>query len=91
SQPLPSVIIVQLKRFTFDDTDDKLDTFVKYPVQNWKVDGSNNSLYDLAAVSMHVGNLKRGHYTTFARLNGSGQWYHFNDSNIQPLNDTSCL
>ncbi|CAF1581464.1 unnamed protein product [Rotaria magnacalcarata] len=91
SQPLPSVIIVQLKRFTFDDTDDKLDTFVKYPVQNWKVDGSNNSLYDLAAVSMHVGNLKRGHYTTFARLNGSGQWYYFNDSNIEPLNDTSCL
>ncbi|CAF3724870.1 unnamed protein product [Rotaria socialis] len=90
-QPLPSVIIVQLKRFTFDDTDDKLNTFVKYPIQNWKVDGSSNSLYDLAAVSMHVGNLKGGHYTTFARLNGSGQWYHFNDSNIQPLNDTSCL
>ena len=80
--PLPPVIIVQLKRFTFDETNDKLNTLVKYPVVGWNVDGSNDSVYDLAAVSMHVGNLKGGHYTTYARLNGSGQWYHFNDSSI---------
>ncbi len=89
--PLPPVIIVQLKRFTFDDTDDKLDTLVDYPIVDWKVDDNDASLYDLVAVSMHVGNLKRGHYTTYARLNASDQWYHFNDSFIRPVTDTNFL
>ncbi|CAF2516432.1 unnamed protein product [Rotaria sp. Silwood2] len=90
-QPLPPVIIVQLKRFTFHETNDKLNTLVKYPIVNWNVDGSDNSLYDLVAVSMHVGHLKGGHYTTLARLNGSGPWYRFNDSNIELIHDTDCL
>jgi ubiquitin carboxyl-terminal hydrolase 4/11/15 len=40
---------------------------------------------------MHVGNLKQGHYTTFARLNATDQWYHFNDSSFEPINNTDCL
>ncbi|CAF0866429.1 unnamed protein product [Rotaria sordida] len=90
-QPLPPVIIVQLKRFTFDETNDKLNTFVEYPIVDWNVDDSNNSLYDLVAVSMHVGNLQGGHYTTYARLNGLDQWYHFNDLNNEPVHNTHCL
>ncbi|CAF2967532.1 unnamed protein product [Rotaria sp. Silwood2] len=90
-QPLPPVIIVQLKRFTFNETNDKLNTLVNYPIINWNVDGNGDSLYDLVAVSMHVGNLKGGHYTTFARLNGSDEWYHFNDSNIEPVLDSRRL
>ena len=86
--PLPPVIVVQLKRFTFDETDDKLNTFVDYPVSNWQVDSNDeNSIYDLSAISMHVGNLRGGHYTTLARLNGGNQWYHFNDSCVQPFHD----
>ncbi|CAF3345049.1 unnamed protein product [Rotaria sp. Silwood1] len=90
-QPLPPVIIVQLKRFTYDETNNKLNTLVEYPIDNWNVDGSDNALYDLVAVSMHVGHLQGGHYTTFACLNGLGPWYHFNDSNIEPIHDTDCL
>jgi len=89
--PLPPVIIVQLKRFTFDETNEKLSTLVEYPLVNWRVDNNDNSLYDLVAVSMHVGNLNRGHYTTFARLNATDQWYHFNDSCFEPINNTDCL
>jgi ubiquitin carboxyl-terminal hydrolase 8 len=89
--PLPPVIIVQLKRFTFDETNDKLNALVTYPIVNWKVDDNDNSLYDLVAVSMHVGNLKRGHYTTYARLNASDQWYDFNDSTFEPVNNINCL
>ncbi len=89
--PLPPVIIVQLKRFTFDETNDKLDTLVNYPIIDWKVDVNDSSLYDLLSVSMHVGNLKGGHYTTYARLNASDQWYHFNDSFFEPVHDTNCL
>jgi ubiquitin C-terminal hydrolase len=86
---LPPVIIVQLKRFTFDGTNDKLNTFVDYPIVDWKV--NDNSLYDLLAISMHFGNLIGGHYTTYARLNASNQWYHFNDSSCEPIDDTDCL
>ena len=83
--PLPPVIIVQLKRFTFDETNGKLNTLVKYPVVGWNVDGIMIQSMILLAVSMHVGNLKGGHYTTYARLNASDQWYHFNDSSILNL------
>ncbi|UJR16171.1 hypothetical protein I4U23_003081 [Adineta vaga] len=89
--PLPSVIIIQLKRFTFDETNEKLSTLVDYPLVDWQVDANDNSLYDLVAVSMHFGNLKRGHYTTYARLNASDQWYHFNDSSFERVIDMNCL
>ena len=91
SCPLPPVIIVQLKRFSFDGTDAKLNTLVHYPVVNWKVLENDASTYNLIGVSMHVGNLKRGHYTANARLNGSGRWYHFNDSFFTPVDDSDCL
>ena len=89
--PLPPVIVIQLKRFSFDDTYDKLDAFVDYPIINWKVLEDDDALYDLIAISMHVGNLRGGHYTTYARLNGSGQWYHFNDSFFRPIDDSDDL
>jgi ubiquitin carboxyl-terminal hydrolase 22/27/51 len=86
--PLPPVVIVQLKRFTFDDSDDKLKTFVQYPVTDWTLmctaDGDR---YDLISVVIHVGNLKSGHYTTLARLNGDGPWYDFNDEYVEPVSD----
>ena len=89
--PLPPVIIVQLKRFPFDGTYEKLDHFVDYPVSNWKVHDDDDGLYDLSAVSIHVGNLKSGHYTALARLNGGEQWYLFNDSHIVPVHDLNRL
>ena len=89
--PLPPVIIVQLRRFPFDGTYDKLDHFVDYPVNNWKILDNDDGLYDLSAVSIHVGNLKSGHYTAMARLNGGEQWYLFNDSYIVPVHDLTRL
>lgn len=88
SEPLPPVIIVQLKRFSFDETDEKLNTFVDYPMCNWKV---NETLYDLVAVSMHVGNLKYGHYTTYARLIDTQEWYHFNDCKCTLVENIDCI
>ncbi|CAF4500544.1 unnamed protein product, partial [Didymodactylos carnosus] len=35
--PLPRVIIIQLKRFTFDDSNNKIHTFVRYPLQNLNI------------------------------------------------------
>jgi ubiquitin C-terminal hydrolase len=86
--PLPPVIIVQLKRFTFDDSDDKLKTFVQYPVTDWNLMCTpNGEQYNLVSVVIHVGNLKNGHYTTFARLNGDGLWYNFDDEYVEPVSN----
>jgi ubiquitin C-terminal hydrolase len=85
---LPPVVIIQLKRFTFDNTYDKINTFIRYPLINWSLlSSTSGQFYNLAAVSMHNGNLEGGHYTTFARLNGVGQWYYFNDSFIEEVDD----
>ena len=89
--PLPPVIIVQLRRFPFDGTYDKLDHFVDYPVNNWKILDNDDGLYDLSAMSIHVGNLRSGHYTAMARLSGGEQWFLFNDSHIEPVQDLNRL
>jgi ubiquitin C-terminal hydrolase len=89
--PLPPVIIVQLKRFTFNETFDKCNVFVDYPLTDWQVLENDSSRYDLSSVSLHVGNLKSGHYTTIARRNEDDQWHHFNDGSFEPIKNKNLL
>ena len=52
--------------------------------RNLKVAGAEGTcVYDLVAVSNHVGYLGGGHYTACAK-NG-GKWYNFNDSHVSRL------
>ncbi|CAF1490321.1 unnamed protein product, partial [Didymodactylos carnosus] len=96
--PLPRVIIIQLKRFTFDDSNNKIHTFVRYPLQNLNIGKylaqtlSNQqqpkTIYNLIAVSMHTGSsLRSGHYTTYAKHSVTGAWHHFNDNSIELVRD----
>ncbi|CAF3480046.1 unnamed protein product [Rotaria socialis] len=86
---LPRVLILQLKRFTYDLTDDtkittkihveevlNLGRFVK------KDDIDQSTIYDLVAVMAHTGTLTSGHYTTFARHLNNPDWYHYNDWHV---------
>ena len=41
-----------------------------------------NNIYDLYAVSNHMGSLYGGHYTAHCRNSLNGQWYEFNDSSV---------
>ena len=43
-------------------------------------------LYDLFAVVNHSGNLGGGHYTAFVLR--QGQWYLFNDSQVQTVRES---
>ncbi|CAF1038403.1 unnamed protein product [Didymodactylos carnosus] len=96
--PLPRVIIIQLKRFTFDDSNNKIHTLVKYPLQKLNVrkylaQTSNNqqeteTIYHLIAVSRHTGSsVRSGHYTTYAKHFVTGAWHHFNDNYIESVRD----
>ncbi|XP_037319032.2 ubiquitin carboxyl-terminal hydrolase 31-like [Pungitius pungitius] len=44
-------------------------------------------LYDLYAVCNHHGTMQGGHYTAHCKNSIDGQWYCFDDSDVQPLSE----
>jgi ubiquitin carboxyl-terminal hydrolase 4/11/15 len=91
---LSRVLIVQLKRFTDENGYmRKLDMYVDFPLNG--LDSSkfypdtnhcqSNVIYDLIAVSNHIGSAYGGHYTAYARQSVDEPWYLFNDSRVTRL------
>ncbi|CAF0866410.1 unnamed protein product [Rotaria sordida] len=89
-QPLPRVLIIQLKRFPYDGTKRKIDTFVQYKLEHRNL-LSNNDRYELYAISMHSGNLAGGHYTTMAQNYIINKWYRFDDSYFEEIESKKVL
>ena len=96
--PLPRVLIIQLKRFTYDAySDAKIDTYIDFPLRDLDLsqyitqnDSKNTdipALYDLVAVSNHTGTLVSGHYTTYGRNYRNKTWYSFNDEITREIRD----
>ena len=92
----PKVLILQLKRFTYDIWNNaKIQTLVEFPFDspldlhqfitdpNYK----ETTLYDLAAISSHTGSLAGGHYTTYAKNFLTKKWLHFNDQIVCDANE----
>ncbi len=85
---LPTVLIIQFKRFSHENgLHQKVETFVKYPIQGLDLNRCLPSLqepaiYDLFAVSTHMGSISGGHYTAYARhtTGNKTEWYKFDDS-----------
>ncbi|KAF5908037.1 ubiquitin carboxyl-terminal hydrolase 31 isoform X2, partial [Clarias magur] len=48
---------------------------------------SEDYLYDLYAVCNHHGNMHGGHYTAYCKNSIDGQWYCFDDSDVQAMAD----
>jgi hypothetical protein len=94
---LPPILIVHLKRFRYNDSGNmgsKNDASIKYPVAQWDLEsrvkskGSACSMYDLYAVSNHMGSLGGGHYTALALNRFDDAWYEFNDSSYRCVDET---
>ena len=92
---LPPILIVHLKRFKYNDfgkVGSKNDASIKYPVSQWNLksrvqsQGGVYPIYDLYAVSNHMGSLGGGHYTALALNRFDDTWYEFNDSRYTLLN-----
>ncbi len=86
---LPPILIVHLKRFKYNEygkVGSKNDQSLSYPVKQWDLKQyvKNNRgiypLYDLYAVSNHMGGLGGGHYTATTLNRFDDLWYEFNDS-----------
>jgi hypothetical protein len=78
--------LVRFKVNEFGQRGSKRDVAIDYPLEKWdlseavKSQGSEYPLYDLYAVSNHVGGLSGGHYTAFCLNRFDEQWYEYNDS-----------
>jgi ubiquitin C-terminal hydrolase len=85
----PKYLIVHMKRF--DRTGRrKITAAVDYPVEGldispWVDPLRRNAkyIYDLYAVSNHMGGLFGGHYTAFCKAHE--EWHHFDDSSVTPV------
>lgn len=89
----PRILIVHLKRFSYSRiARDKIEARVDFPLRGLDMspyirsaDPSQPVLYDLLAVSNHMGGLGGGHYTAYAMNHKTGRWYSFDDSQCHPL------
>jgi ubiquitin C-terminal hydrolase len=80
----PPVLVVHIKRFTQKT---KINTRVKFPTERLDMTAFSAvnqieiaPIYDLYAVSNHIGGLNGGHYTATCLNPQSKLWYCFNDS-----------
>jgi ubiquitin C-terminal hydrolase len=88
---LPAVLIIQFKRFSHENgLHQKVETFVHYPMKELNLkrflprSSSEEAVYDLIAVSTHMGSISGGHYTAYARNTKFNKtaWYRFDDSSV---------
>jgi len=86
---LPEVLVVHLKRFSYTSRlRDKLTAPVEFPLAGLDLSSyvlkeqTVPPVYDLFAVSNHMGSLGGGHYTAYAKQPGTVEWYCFDDSQV---------
>ncbi|ETV80401.1 hypothetical protein H257_06708 [Aphanomyces astaci] len=90
---LPNILLLHLKRFRYAQGSysmqrDKINTLVTFPVSGLdmadfvvgNIPPDTSTVYDLYAVSEHMGGLGGGHYTAKAMNPRNHKWYSFNDS-----------
>ncbi|THD20737.1 Ubiquitin carboxyl-terminal hydrolase 4 [Fasciola hepatica] len=92
---LPEVLVIQLKRFRSTlRWRDKIDTLVDFPIKGldltpWVVSNTDERfVYDLIAVSNHMGHLGGGHYTAYALNHPTGRWYLFDDTSTREIDES---
>jgi ubiquitin carboxyl-terminal hydrolase 4/11/15 len=86
----PEVLIVHLKRFSAHR--EKIGRLVDFPLHGLDlsrfVRGAQEEtapVYDLFAVSNHMGGLHGGHYNAFSRNLENDRWYLCDDSHTEPV------
>ncbi|KAG0263152.1 CSN-associated deubiquitinating enzyme Ubp12 [Actinomortierella ambigua] len=95
---LPDLLVVHLKRFSHTRSwRDKIDAFVDFPIMGLDLRGKalqeegDENIYDLYAVSNHMGGLGGGHYTAYAKNAKADEWFNFDDSHVSPVNKVDSI
>jgi len=100
----PDVLILHLKRFQFVAGQymvlrDKINEIVDFPIEGLDLSeyvrgpkfADAPPIYDLYAVSHHMGGLGGGHYTATCKNFLNQQWYNFNDSSVSMTEPSSAV
>ena len=94
---LPSILIVQLKRFGTQryafSSRRKVKNQIDFPLDNLNLseyitgpqDLKTPPNYTLIGVSNHMGEMGFGHYTAYCRAVRNNEWYHFDDSSVSKV------
>ena len=84
---ISEVIIIHLKRFR---NNRKIENLIDFPLENLDLNKylppqNEKYIYDLFAVANHTGGLHGGHYYAYCKNNIDGDWYEFNDANVEKI------
>lgn len=87
---LPNILIIQLKRFKNNGMiTSKTNSKVVFPIDNFDIKNylselypTNNTTYNLVAVSEHRGSCNFGHYVAYCKNEINKLWYEFNDEDV---------
>ena len=92
---LPRMLMFVLKRFEFNFdtmTKFKINDYYEFPINldmnkytseyNNKENTSQNNMYTLKSVVVHMGHSEGGHYYAFIKDNKTKNWYQFNDTSV---------
>jgi ubiquitin carboxyl-terminal hydrolase 8 len=94
---LPPILIVHLKRFKYNDNGkagSKNDQPISYPMSQWdlkhhvKNEKGIYPMYDLYAVSNHIGGLGGGHYKATTLNRFDDLWYEFDDTAYKTITES---
>ena len=92
---LPDLLVLHLKRFAYTARSrEKISTLVHFPVSGLDLshiggrggEGAGG-VYDLFAVSNHMGGLGGGHYTAYVKNRVAGGWYLHDDSRVSEVSE----
>ena len=101
---LPEILIIQLKRFSYERGTysvhrEKVTSVVHFPIKGLEmepyvtgpIDADKGSVYDLYAISNHMGGLGGGHYTAYAKNQGTKKWYCFDDASVSEISEKALV
>merc|ERR1712157_196161 len=91
----PDLLIIHLKRFNYTrNWRDRINTLVQFPVEGLDLgpfllsqEHKKDAVYDLYAVSNHMGGMGGGHYTAYAKNLDNKKWYQLDDSRTSLVNN----
>ncbi|XP_033758471.1 ubiquitin carboxyl-terminal hydrolase 2-like isoform X2 [Pecten maximus] len=95
-QRFPQILVLHLKRFSQGRYSQKVSSCVDFPSTLDMTDyasekGTQRVVYNLYAVSNHIGSVYSGHYTAYCKHPYSGEWNSFNDTRVSSTTSSSVI
>jgi ubiquitin C-terminal hydrolase len=90
----PNILVIDFKRF--NERFQKNQILVDFPLDNLDLSpyviGYKKEMYkyELYGVCNHSGSTMGGHYTAYVK-NANGKWYHFNDTSVTEVSESSIV